>query len=180
MSNVVDPAANFADNFEFVTDLARFRENLLTEAQVRKKWRLSNETYEKLGDDDLLIRKVEEESIRRVKDGSCKRERAQLHVTRAPDVLATILDDPNASPRHRIDSAKALDDFAANGPAAAPAGDRFIIQINLGADSDGRPVIEKFNKSIAIDANDIDPDNTGMVAAIAAKKSTDGGNGEPV
>ena len=41
--------------------------------------------------------------------------------------------DASASPRHRIDAAKALDDFAANGPEAAPAADRFQIMINLGS-----------------------------------------------
>ena len=60
---------------------------------------------------------------------------------------------PAPSPRHRIDSAKALDAFAANGPEAAPASDRFQITINLGAD------VLHFDKSIAIDANDIDPFN---------------------
>jgi hypothetical protein len=42
--------------------------------------------------------------------------------------------DASASPKHRIDSAKALDAFAANGSEAAPASDRFQITINLGAD----------------------------------------------
>lgn len=33
--------------------------------------------------------------------------------------------------------------------------DRFVISINLGSDTEGKPIIEKFDKSIAIDANDI-------------------------
>ena len=85
------------------------------------------------------------------------------------------MNDVTANARHRIDSVKVLDDLAANGPVAAPAADRFVIQINLGSDT------LRFDKSIAIDANDIDPSNgadTGVIAAIAAKKSTESGGGE--
>ena len=81
-----------------------------------------------------------------------KRELAQKHVVKAPDVLNTIMLDPAASPKHRIDSAKVLDQFAANGSEAVPAADRFIITINLGSD------VLHFDKPIAIGA-DPDPPN---------------------
>ena len=45
----------------------------------------------------------------------------------APDVLGGIMLDASASPKHRIDSAKALDAFAANGPEVSSATDRFVI-----------------------------------------------------
>jgi hypothetical protein len=64
------------------------------------------------------------------------------------------MNDDNANARYRLDACKVLDDFSATGPTAAAAQDRFQITINLGADVDGRPVIEKYDKSIAIDAND--------------------------
>jgi hypothetical protein len=94
----------------------------------------------------------------------------------APEILDGIMNDPGASPRHRVDAIKTRDSFAANGPEGVPAADRFIIQINLGED------VLKFNKSIAPDPFDIDPhhpDDTpqGLIAAIAKKK--DGGSGEP-
>ena len=89
--------------------------------------------------------------------------------------------DVSASPRHRVDAIKTLDTFAANGPKAAPAADRFQITINLGAD------VLHFDKSIEVNPNDVDPFNDtdttpqGLLLAIAAKnKSEDGGNGEPV
>ena len=91
-------------------------------------------------------------------------------VVQAPDVLGDIMLDASASPKHRIDLAKALDAFAANGPESAPAADRFQITINLGSD------VLHFDKSIATDANDIDPfidiDATpqGLLAAIAMNK----------
>ena len=38
-----------------------------------------------------------------------------------------------------------------------PSGERFQITINLGADVEGNPVVEKYDKSITIDANDLSP-----------------------
>jgi hypothetical protein len=85
--------------------------------------------------------------------------------------------DAGASPKHRIDSAKALDAFAANGPESAPASDRFVITINLGSD------VLRFDKSIAPDANDVDPfndvDTKGLIEAIGTKKK-DGDDGQPL
>jgi hypothetical protein len=160
---------------ELITDLARFSEELISEAAVRKKYRFSEHDWENLGGNDALFEAVETEKIRRVRDGSAKREKAQQLVVKAPGVLGDIMNDPSANPRHRIDSAKALDDFAANGPEAAAAGARFVIQINLGADH-----IETYSKSIAVDAEDEDPYHPTppeILAAIAAKKNEgDGGN----
>jgi hypothetical protein len=114
---------------------------------------------------------IELEKTRRVRDGSAKREKAQKLVVQAPDVLSGILMDNSANARHRIDSAKVLNDFAANGPEGIPAADRFQITIVLDSDT-----TLKFDKSRAVDANDIDPYNdTGVIAAIAAKKDDGGG-----
>jgi hypothetical protein len=180
MGDVVDvKPVSLVDNQEFIADCCRFAEGLLDEKAVRKKYRLADDVWEKFGNDDTLVRAIEAEKIRRIRDGSSKREKAQALVTKAPDILDGIMNDPSASPRHRIDSAKALDDFAANGPgASAPASDRFVITINLGSDT------LRFDKSIAPDANDIDPYNPdttpqGLLAVVAAKKKDDGG-GEPL
>src|SRR5262245_11232741 len=158
---------------ELITDLARFSEELISEAAIRKKYRFSEHDWETLGGDDKLVEMVEDEKTRRVRDGSVKREKAQLLVVKAPGVLGDIMNDPNANPRHRIDSAKALDNFAANGPEAAAAGTRFVIQINMGANS------ETFSKSIKVDPLDEDPYHPTppeVLAAIAAKKKTEGGS----
>jgi len=169
MGDVVNiKSAPTKDDLEFVADLCRFREGLLDEKSIRKKYRLANEVWDQLGDDDLLIRKVEEESIRRIRDGSCKRERAQTLVVRAPEVAASIMLDDNANARHRLDACKVLDDFSANGPAAAPAADRFVISIVLNGD------VETYSKSIEVNPHDIDPHHVDDRAkVIAAKKSRD-------
>jgi hypothetical protein len=166
---------------QLVVDLARYRENLLDEKTIRKRYRFDESTWQKLADDDELIRAVEAEAVRRIADGSVKRERSQVLVARAPTVLGDILNDASQSARHRIDSCKVLNDLASNGPGdTAPASDRFVIQINLGADT------LTFNKSIRpLEPGEIDPDDSSPsdtdsmphLAAMAAKKSTDGGNG---
>ena len=102
MSNVVDlQLARLEDNLEFVVDLCRFAENILTEQQVKKKHRFTDEVWSKLGSDDGLVEKIEAEKIRRIRDGSSKREKAQLLVVPAPDVVASIMMDPDANARHR-------------------------------------------------------------------------------
>lgn len=151
---------------ELVVDLCRFTESILTEKQVRKKYRLSERDWEAMGADDW-VEKVESESIRRMRDGSTKREKSQLHVMKAPDVAAKIMLDESANNRHRLDACKVLDDFSATGPESAPMGDRFCISIILNSD-DGTNVVEHYDKSIAVG---VDDNSTGAVTVIAAKTS---------
>lgn len=208
MSDVVDiKPAPTKDDFEFVSDLARFSEGIASEADIKRKYRLANEVWEEMGNDDELVRAIERQKERRVRDGSHKREKAQKHIIKGPDILSGIAEDSTASPRHRVDAIKTLDGMAANGPAAAGAGTFFEITINLGADQDGKPVIEHYRKPRAIDinptdtssdpnenldsdterysksinTNDTDPHSkidTGLVAAFAAKKLTEDGGGQ--
>ena len=176
MGEIVDiKPARLDENHEFVADCCRFQEGILTEKAVRKKYRLADDVWEQAGEDDVLVRAIELESVRRIRDGSAKREKSQQLVIKAPEVLSGILLDDTANARHRIDSAKTLNEFASTGAAAAAGqSDKFIIQINLGSDT------LTFNKSIAPDVNDIDPNDTDtiswdMSAAIAAKKPTESG-----
>jgi len=147
-----DPTS-ILENHGFIVDCARYAEGLLSEMEVKKKHHFDDTTWARLGEDDALVEAIEAEKVRRIRDGSSKREKAQLLVVQAPDVVAGIMLDANANPRHRIDASKALDAFAANGPEATPASDRFQIVINLGADT------LKFDRSIAINANDVDPND---------------------
>src|SRR5262249_55884184 len=128
--------ADLKDNHEFVSDCCRHIEGVLSEAAVRKQWHFVAATWELLGDDDGLVRAIEETKINRVRSGAAKRERAQQHILRGVEVLSKIMDDPQANARHRVDSVKALDALADPGPqhAAAEQG-RFIIRIDLGADT---------------------------------------------
>jgi hypothetical protein len=180
MSDVVNFQISLESDLgrELVADCAKFSEGILDERQVRKKYRFDDDAWEALGSNDQLVEKIEAEKIRRIRDGSAKREKSQMLITKAPGILDGIMSDASASPRHRVDAIRTLDGFAANGPAGAPASDRFIITINLGADH-----IERYSKSLKSDVNDVDPFtdvDTGVIAAIAAKKITESGGGEPV
>ena len=182
----IDPSSDLGR--QLVVDLARYRENLLDEKTIRKRYRFDESTWQKLGDDDELIRQVEEEVVRRVRDGSCKREKsAAINCERAGHSGQHRQRCPR-EPRHRVDALKVLDGMASTGgEAAAGQSDRFIITINLSGD--GVDHVLHFDKSIKPDAFDVDPFNDvdtdvtatpwGMVAAIPTKKkdSDDGGQG---
>jgi hypothetical protein len=169
----MDDPTSLTENHEFIADCARYSEGLLTEKEVKKKHHFDDATWERLGEDDALVEAIEAEKLRRIRNGNTKRERAQTLVAQAPGVLGDIMLDASASPKHRIDASKTLDAFAANGPEAAPAADRFVITINLGDE------VLHFDKSIAIDANDGDPDTTTQRLLPITKKKDDG-NGEPL
>jgi hypothetical protein len=175
----MDDPTSLIENHEFITDCARYAEGLLSEKDVKKRHHFDDNTWESLGSNEKLIEAIEAEKVRRIRNGSTKRERAQQLVVQAPGVLGDIMLDASASPKHRIDSAKALDAFAANGPEAAPASDRCQIIINLGDE------VLHFDKSIAVAPNDVDPNDTdttpqGLLPIIAANKRKDDGSGEPV
>jgi hypothetical protein len=108
---------------ELIENLARYAEGLLDEAAVKKIYRFSDEDWDRLGGNDELVEKIEAEKRRRIRDGTSARERAQQLFVTAPGVLGNILHDDDASPRHRIESAKELRVIAANGPEAKSASD---------------------------------------------------------
>jgi hypothetical protein len=113
--------ADLIDDDDFVLAMARFADGVWTESQIKRKFCFDDATWAKLGSDDRLVEKIEALKELRIRRGDTKRERAQQRVIQAPAVLENIMMSADASPKHRIDAAKALDAFA-NGPeAAAPA-----------------------------------------------------------
>src|SRR5262249_6644575 len=134
-SSVPDLMRSLRENSELIQDLCRYSENLASESAVRKRWRLSEETWEALGADDAMVRAIEEERVRRIRNGAAKRELAQTHVVRGPNVLASIMDDPRANARHGVDSVEALNAIADPGPQAAMGEEKVIIRIDLGSDT---------------------------------------------
>jgi hypothetical protein len=136
---------------ELIENLARFADGTLTEQAVKARHHLSNDEWAALGESDRLVELVEAAKLRRIRTGATKRERAQLEIVDGPQILGKIMRDPNANERHRIDSIKTLDALASTGAEAAAAGARFEITIVLNSD------VERYSKSIAIDANDVDP-----------------------
>src|SRR5215831_7162895 len=136
MGEVMPFPKNLIDNHELIADLCRFSEGIFSEQEVKKRHHLPDSVWKQMGSDDLLVEKIEAEKVRRMRDGSTKRELAQKHIVRAPNILGNIMDDVNANERHRVDAIKTLDSLAANGPEKALAAERFVIQINMGADTE--------------------------------------------
>jgi len=171
---VVDDPPNLpalANNFELITDLTRFAEGLLEEKHVRKKYRFDEATWTALGTDEKFVEAIELERIRRVRDGSFKRERSQQHITKAPDILNEIMSDTKQSAKHRIDSAKVLDSFSGNGPKDASEQDRILIRIDLGADTRAKGLESNPADVIEFEASvrpNPDPNNTNIIDATPA------------
>jgi hypothetical protein len=134
-NSVPDPTRSLRENHELIQDLCRYAEGICTESAVRRRWRLSEETWELLGADDELVLAIEKAKTQRVRSGALKRELAQGHVVRGVGVLAEIMDNTRASPRHRVDSVKALNAIADPGPEAAADQERIFIKIDLSADT---------------------------------------------
>jgi hypothetical protein len=149
---------------ELLADMARYSEGLYTEKFIRRKYRdlLSDTDWERLASDEDLIEKIELEKVRRERSGQAKRERAQQLITKAPNVLDTIMSNPTANERHRIDAAKALDSLADPGPQNTLPMDKFVIRIDLTADAKLR--------SAEPDPADIITIETARPATIADKK----------
>ena len=93
------PFESLRENDEFVADLARYAESILTEKQVRQKYKSDEQVWEQIAIDELMCEMIEAEKVRRIRNGAAKREKAQLHVVAAPDVLSGILKDPKANPQ---------------------------------------------------------------------------------
>jgi len=134
MVSVPAPAAQSRENLELISDLCRFAEGLVTEAAVRKRWRLEEKDWIALNDDEV-VRAVDEERVRRIRSGAAKREKAQQHLVKGPDILNTIMSDPRANARHKIDAVKALNDLSDFSPQVARDVDRVVIHIDMGADT---------------------------------------------
>ena len=135
MDSVPDLAAQLLTDTQFVEDLARYSEKLLTEKFIRRKYNLTDDAWEQLGNNDELVDAIEAEKARRIRSGASKREKAQLHIVRAPDVLGKIMDDESQNSRHRVDAIKTLDSLADDKSRAAQQDDRITIHIDLTADA---------------------------------------------
>src|SRR5262245_60852070 len=100
----MDDAANLISNREFLIDLARFSEGLLSEKQIKRKYRhFDADVWLRLGSDEVLVEAIEAEKIQRIRSGQCAAERAQVLVATAPQQLGRILHSGESNPRHVIE-----------------------------------------------------------------------------
>src|SRR5262249_12125579 len=96
-------ATSLINDSEFIQDLARFAEGLITEKAVRKKWHFDEATWSQLAEDEALVEKIEATKTARVRGGISARERAQELFATAPTTLGTILNNENMPARSRIE-----------------------------------------------------------------------------
>lgn len=119
----------------FIVDCARNIEGLLSDVEIKTKYELSDEDWERLASNAPLLRAVRAHREHRIFNGEAPREAAQQHFTKAPAILNDILTDEQVSPRHRIEAARELRQVAGGGPERAPTpGEKFTIVIDLGGD----------------------------------------------
>jgi hypothetical protein len=168
------------ENHELLSDLARYAEDILSDHDIKKKYRFDNATWTRLCTDEKFIEKIEAEKVRRVRNGATARERAQKLFTTTPTVLGNILHDETKPSRHRIEAAKEIRAVAATGPDATSASEeKFSIVINLGEDY--KLVVDKPIRPTPNDDNTIDSTAQELFPVIAAKnREGNGGNGEPI
>ena len=60
MDSIPDLAAQLLADTEFVSDMCRYSERLLTEKFIRRKYNLTDDAWERLGEDDALIGRPDE------------------------------------------------------------------------------------------------------------------------
>ena len=114
-----------------MVDCARFQEGIVTEKAFRKKYKFDEAAWEKLND-DAFVRAIEEESVRRIRDGFRQARKGAAAGREGAGCGGVHHAERRANDRHRLDACKVLNDFSANGPQGVPAADRFQITINLG------------------------------------------------
>ena len=167
----------------FTLDCCRHIEDLVSAEQLKAKYRLTEEAWRQLADNEPLQQAIARAKERRIRSGEAAREKAQHLFVTAPGVLSTILHDSAASPRHRIEAARELRQTAAAGAEGATStAERFSIRIDLtaGGNKEDVIVIDAPTKKVGPDV-DLEPGNDAdtapLLAAIAANKQRN--DGEP-
>ena len=138
----------------FVQDATRAAEGLLTDAELSEKYELSPADWQSIRKDKALGQAIRAERERRVRSGQAVREASAKALVKGPGILDEIMSGADSHPKHKIEAFKELRQTAAIGDGTeGRSGDRFVIQINLGADT------EIYDRSIKVDANDRDPNS---------------------
>src|SRR5262245_50560901 len=129
----------------FVVDATRAAEGLITDAELSEKYELSAADWQSIRKDKALGHAIRAERERRIRSGTAVREAAAKHLVKGVGIVDQIMTAADTHPKHKLDAFKELRSTASIGDGAeGRSGDRILIQINLGADT------ETYNKSIEI------------------------------
>jgi hypothetical protein len=117
----------------FVSDCARNREQLFSDAQLQEKYDIAPTDWDDIIKNKALRLAISRECERRMLNNDASREAAAKQFTKAPAILGTILENESANPRHRIEAAKELRTTAHLGAdRPGDTADRVTVTINLG------------------------------------------------
>ena len=87
MGDVIElktPPAHPEDNHEFVVDCCRYREGVLTEKAVKKKYWYSDAVWEALGGNYAPIEAIEEEHVRRYETAAASAKKHSYWLRKRP------------------------------------------------------------------------------------------------
>jgi hypothetical protein len=122
-------------NQAFTVDCARNTEGMMTDADVKSKWGLTDKAWSALAENGPLLQAVRKERERRITSGLATIEAAHHQLAKAPRVLGEILSNDELSPRHRIEAARELRAIAGSDDSSLTRPtETFSLTINLGAD----------------------------------------------
>jgi hydroxypyruvate isomerase len=144
----------------FVVDATRAAEGLITDKELSEKYELSPADWRAIRKDKSIGVAVRTERERRVRSGQAVKEAAARHLIKGVGIVDQIMSSDDSHPKHKLEAFKELRQTAAVGAdAEGRSGDRFVITIIMNSDEPGGNVVEHYDKSIAVDPNDIDPNN---------------------
>jgi hypothetical protein len=119
----------------FISDCSRNRERLVSDQQICEKYGLEPDAFIEIGQNKAVRLAVNAEHERRALNGDAARESAAKLFCQAPEVLGKILNNEQASPRHRIEAARELRTTAnTGGERTGDTAERVVVHINLGND----------------------------------------------
>jgi hypothetical protein len=134
----------------FVVDCTRAGEGLITDAVLQEMYEISPENWAQIDKNPALIKAIRDTRKSRIRNGTAAREAACEYYAKAPTAMNTIMTDSKSPTRARIEAAREIRTQAIGGDgveSTAEATERFVININLGADP------EPFRREVNINPN---------------------------
>jgi hypothetical protein len=142
------------EGHQFVIDCTRAGEGLITDAVLQEMYEISPENWAQIDKNPALIKAIRDTRKSRIRSGAAAREAACEYYAKAPTAMNAIMTDNKSPARHRIEAAKEIRQQAVGGDgveSTAEATERFVININLGAD------VEPFRREVDINPNRFKP-----------------------
>jgi hypothetical protein len=142
------------EGHQFVVDCTRAGEGLITDAVLQEMYEISPENWAQIDKNPALIKAIRDTRKSRIRSGAAAREAACEYYAKAPATMNTLMTDTKTPARFRIEAAKEIRQQAVGGDGAestTEATERFVININLGADT------EPFRREVEINPNKFKP-----------------------